>query len=167
MAMNYNTYGGYPNNQYYMNDLQSMRDRIDRQIAQLQQQPMQTQQPTPITQNFQLAPNNGLNGNKSDLDGFLVNDIQEVKNKIVFNDTFFINKDYTLMWKKDTNGNIKTFTIQEVVELDEKDKKILSLQKEIEEMKGLILNGKYGADDIDTITKEKSASNAANKSTKK
>ena len=91
MAMNYNTYGGYPNNQYYMNDLQSMRDRIDRQIAQLQQQPMQTQQPTPITQNFQLAPNNGLNGNKSDLDGFLVNDIQEVKNKIVFNDIFFAN----------------------------------------------------------------------------
>lgn len=167
MAMNYNTYGGYPNNQYYMNDLQSMRDRIDRQIAQLQQPPMQTQQPTPITQNFQLAPNNGLNGNKSDLDGFLVNDIQEVKNKIVFNDAIFISKDYKLMWKKDVNGNIKTFTLQEVVELDEKDKKILSLQKEIEEMKGLILNGKYGADDIDTITKEKSASNAANKSTKK
>lgn len=166
MAMNYG-YNNYANNQYYMNDLQSMRDRIDRQMAQIQQNQIQqqTQQPTPITQNFQLAPNS-LN-NKSDLDGFIVNDIQEVKNKIVFNDTFFINKDYTLMWKKDTNGNIKTFTIQEVVELDEKDKKILSLQKEIEEMKGLILNGKYGADDIDTITKEKPASNATNKSTKK
>lgn len=166
MAMNYG-YNNYANNQYYMNDLQSMRDRIDRQMAQIQQNQMQqqTQQPTPITQNFQLAPNS-LN-NKSDLDGFIVNDIQEVKNKIVFNDTFFINKDYTLMWKKDTNGNIKTFTIQEVVELDEKDKKILSLQKEIEEMKGLILNGKYGADDIEPVTKEKPTSNATNKSTKK
>lgn len=166
MAMNYG-YNNYANNQYYMNDLQSMRDRIDKQMAQIQQSQMQqqTQQPTPITQNFQLAPNS-LN-NKSDLDGFIVNDIQEVKNKIVFNDTFFINKDYTLMWKKDTNGNIKTFTIQEVVELDEKDKKILSLQKEIEEMKGLILNGKYGADDIDTITKEKPTNGSTNKSTKK
>ena len=164
MAMNYNS---YPSNQYYMNDLQSMRDRIDRQIAQLQQQPMQTQQPTPITQNFQLAPNNGLNGNKSDLDGFWVNDIQEVKNKIVFNDAIFISKDYKLLWKKDINGNIKTFTLQEVIELDEKDKKILSLQKEIEEMKGLILNGKYSTDDIEPITKEKSTTNATNKSTKK
>lgn len=166
MAMNYG-YNNYANNQYYMNDLQSMRDRIDKQMAQIQQSQMQQQiqQPTPITQNFQLAPNS-LN-NKSDLDGFIVNDIQEVKNKIVFNDTFFINKDYTLMWKKDTNGNIKTFTIQEVVELDEKDKKILSLQKEIEEMKGLILNGKYGTDDIEPVTKEKPASNATNKSTKK
>lgn len=166
MAMNYG-YNNYANNQYYMNDLQSMRDRIDRQMAQIQQSQMQqqTQQPTPITQNFQLAPNS-LN-NKSDLDGFIVNDIQEVKNKIVFNDTFFINKDYTLMWKKDTNGNIKTFTIQEVVELDEKDKKILSLQKEIEEMKGLILNGKYGADDIEPVTKEKPTNGSTNKSTKK
>ncbi len=164
MAMNYNS---YPSNQYYMNDLQSMRDRIDRQIAQLQQQPIQNQQPTPITQNFQLAPNNGLNGNKSDLDGFWVNDIQEVKNKIVFNDAIFISKDYKLLWKKDINGNIKTFTLQEVIELDEKDKKILSLQKEIEEMKGLILNGKYSTDDIEPITKEKSTTNATNKSTKK
>lgn len=164
MAMNYNS---YPSNQYYMNDLQSMRDRIDRQIAQLQQQPIQNQQPTPITQNFQLAPNNGLNGNKSDLDGFWVNDIQEVKNKIVFNDAIFISKDYKLLWKKDINGNIKTFTLQEVIEFDEKDKKILSLQKEIEEMKGLILNGKYSTDDIEPITKEKSTTNATNKSTKK
>ena len=166
MAMNYG-YNNYANNQYYMNDLQSMRDRIDKQMAQIQQSQIQqqTQQPTPITQNFQLAPNS-LN-NKSDLDGFIVNDIQEVKNKIVFNDTFFINKDYTLMWKKDTNGNIKTFTIQEVVELDEKDKKILSLQKEIEEMKGLILNGKYGADDIEPVTKEKPTNGSTNKSTKK
>ena len=166
MAMNYG-YNNYANNQYYMNDLQSMRDRIDKQMAQIQQSQMQqqTQQPTPITQNFQLAPNS-LN-NKSDLDGFIVNDIQEVKNKIVFNDTFFINKDYTLMWKKDTNGNIKTFTIQEVVELDEKDKKILSLQKEIEEMKGLILNDKYGADDIEPVTKEKPTNGSTNKSTKK
>ena len=50
MAMNYG-YNNYANNQYYMNDLQSMRDRIDKQMAQIQQSQMQQQiqQPTPIT----------------------------------------------------------------------------------------------------------------------
>lgn len=58
MASNY----GY-NTNFYMQDLQNMRDRIDKQMAQIQQQ---NSQPVPITQNFQLAPNNT---NKGDFDG--------------------------------------------------------------------------------------------------
>lgn len=57
MAYNY-----YPNNQYYMQDLQNMRDRFDKQMQQMQQlnQNQMQQQPTPqpqIHQSFQLAPN--------------------------------------------------------------------------------------------------------------
>lgn len=53
--MNYPTYAN--NSQFYMQNLQDMRDRIDSQIRNYQQN--QTQQPItqPITQNFQLAPN--------------------------------------------------------------------------------------------------------------
>lgn len=44
----------YPN-QFYMNDLQNMRDRIDNQMRQLSQY-----QPTPITQNFQITPSTNI-----------------------------------------------------------------------------------------------------------
>ena len=45
------------NNQYYMQSLEDMRNRIDNQIRQYQQNQMQMQQPQvqPITQNFQIA----------------------------------------------------------------------------------------------------------------
>lgn len=160
MAMNYNS------NQFYMQDLQNMRDRIDRQLAQMQQpMQMQSQQPTPITQNFQLAPNNS---NKSDLDGFFVRNVDDVKNKLVFNDSIFVDNDFKMLWKKDVAGNIKAFTLQEVVELDEKDKQILSLQKQIEEMRELITNGKSNnADDVKPITDEKSTNVPSNKPSKK
>ena len=160
MAMNYNS------NQFYMQDLQNMRDRIDRQLAQMQQpMQMQSQQPTPITQNFQLAPNNS---NKSDLDGFFVRNVDDVKNKLVFNDSIFVDNDFKMLWKKDVVGNIKAFTLQEVVELDEKDKQILSLQKQIEEMRELITNGKSNnADDVKPITDEKSTNVPSNKPSKK
>lgn len=160
MAMNYNA------NQFYMQDLQNMRDRIDRQIAQMQQSmQIPNQQTTPITQNFQLAPNNT---NKTDLDGFFAKDIDEVKNKLVFNDTLFVDNDFKMLWRKDVSGNIKTFTLTEVVELDEKDKQILNLQKQIEEMKELIVNAKSdNANDVKSITDEKPTGISSNKSSKK
>ena len=162
MAMN--NYGYNPN-QFYMQDLQNMRDRIDRQMMQIQQQPNQNQQPTPITQNFQLAPNNM---SKTDLDGFYARNIDDVKNKLVFNDTIFVDNDFKMLWRKDVSGNIKTFALQEIIELDEKDKQILSLQKQIEEMKELIINGKSNNtnDDV-SIANTKSTDVSSNKSSKK
>lgn len=62
MALNY----GYNNANFYMQDLQNMRDRIDRQMAQMQT--AQAQQPVPITQNFQLATSNITKG---DFDGVI------------------------------------------------------------------------------------------------
>ena len=51
-------YNPYYNANFYMQDLQSMRDRIDSQMRQMQQNQYQMQQPVPqVTQNFQLASN--------------------------------------------------------------------------------------------------------------
>lgn len=134
--MNYPLY----NNQFYINDLQQMRDRIDKQIQQFQQNQMQSQMqnqiPQPITQNFQLAPNSI----SSELDAKYANNIDEVKNTFVIKTGVFVNKDYSTMWIKDATGNVRTFRTEEIIEMDEKDKEIINLKRQIEEMKGMIQN---------------------------
>lgn len=109
-----------------MQDLQGMRDRIDRQLQQIQQfnQPQQT----PITQNFQLAPTQ--TGSIK-----YVETIDDVKKELVFNDTMFVNKSYTTMWLKNARGEVKTYELREIVILDEKDAQIQSLTAQIEELK--------------------------------
>lgn len=127
----------YPmyNNQYYINELQAMKDRIDTQIRQHQNQYQQPVQ-QPITQNFQLAPNPTNN----ELESKYAENIEEVKNTFVIKTGIFINKDFTSLWVKDVTGKIRTFRTEEVIEMDEKDKEIYELKKQIEEMKGMILN---------------------------
>ena len=134
-------YPYYPNNQFYMQnmqDLQNMREKIDRQMQQMQQlnQNQMQQQPTPtnLTQNFQLAPNPTNN----ELESKYANNIDEVRNTFVMKTGVFLNKDFTSMWVKTTDGNIKTFKLEEIVEIDEKDKEIIMLKRQIEEMKGMI-----------------------------
>ena len=85
----YNPY----NNQMYMQDLQGLRDRIDRQMQMANQNQPQA---TPITQNFQLAPNQN-NGIK------YVNSIEDVRKELVFADTLFVNKEYTQLWVKNVS----------------------------------------------------------------
>lgn len=138
-------YPYYPNNQFYMQnmqDLQNMREKIDRQMQQMQQlnqnqMQQQQQQPVPITQNFQLAPNPTNN----ELESKYANNIDEVRNTFVMKTGVFVNKDFTSMWVKTTDGNIKTFKLEEIVEMDEKDKEIIMLKRQIEEMKGMINYG--------------------------
>ena len=130
--MNYPMYG---NNQFYIQELQSMKDRIDTQMRQLQQQNQQIPQ-QPITQNFQIAPTQ----NNIELEAKYVNNIDEVKNTFVIKTGLFINRDFTKLWIKDITGKIRTFEISEIVEIDEKDEEINKLKKEIEKMKGMIAN---------------------------
>jgi len=154
-------------NQYYMQDLQNMRDRIDRQMHQMQQnQFMQPQQP-PITQNFQLAPN-PMN---SDLEAKYANSIDEVRNTFVVKTGIFATKDFSTIWIKDVTGNIKTYKTEEVVELDEKDKKILDqnnqiliLQKQINSLKEEMANASTSNNSIidESTTSKKSARSTTN-----
>lgn len=128
-------YPYYPNNQFYAQELQSMRDRIDNQLRQFQQTQAQQQVPQ-VTQNFQLAPNPTNN----ELESKYVNSIDDVKNTFVMKTGLFINKDFSTLWVKDVSGKIRTFETLEVVEMDDKDKEIINLKKQIEEMKGMILS---------------------------
>lgn len=146
---NYNPYNQFaqPYNPYNQNNIQQMeqiRDQWDAkiQLAQQQQQQnqMQQQQPmsqgqVPITQNFQLAPQTN---NTSELESRYAENIDEVKNTFVMKTAIFAKKDYSIIWVKDVSGNIKTFKTEEVIERDEKDIQIQSLQRELAEMKSLM-----------------------------
>ena len=129
-------YPYYNNNQFYMQDLQNMREKIDRQMQQMQQLNQQQQQPTPtnLTQNFQLAPNPSNN----ELESKYVNNIDEVKNTFVMKTGVFINKDFTSLWVKTTDGNIKTYELNEVIHQDPKDVEINNLKRELERMREMI-----------------------------
>lgn len=130
-------YPYYQNNQFYMQDLQNMKDRIDRQMQQMQQlNQSQMQQPVqqPITQNFQLAPNT----NSNELESKYVNNIDEVKNTFVMKTGVFLDKELNNLWIKNTNGDIRTFELNEVIETDPKDVEINNLKKELERMREMI-----------------------------
>lgn len=111
------------NQQMYMNDLQQMRDRIDKQMQLANQNQPQN---APITQNFQLAPSQNNNGIR------YVNSIEDVKKELVFTDTLFVNKEYTTLWFKNASGEVKTYSLNEIIELDEKDRKIAELEAKID-----------------------------------
>lgn len=124
------------NQNLYLQDLQNMRDRIDRTMQNYQQ--MQQQQPIPqpqIHQSFQLAPQS----NPSELQSGYANNIDEVRNIFMTKNGVFVNKDLTTLWFKNTEGNIRTFTLAEVIEKDEKDVEIERLKDEINQMRTLLL----------------------------
>lgn len=158
--MNYPIYGN--NSQFFMNDLQAMRDRIDKQMQQIQQQQQQqTQQaqqvPANITQNFQLQPQN-----LTDFDGKYANNIDEVKNTLVLKNTFFINKTNDTLWVKSASGDIKTYTLTEVIELDPKDKEIAELKQQINAMQEMIMK-QNNTNNNNTVIQENTVEKKTNK----
>lgn len=163
----YNNYPVYGNNQMYMQDLQNMRDRIDMQMKQMQQtqSPNQGQQTPAINQTFQLS---NPQQNANDFDGKYTNNIDEVKNTLTLKNTLFVNKKMNTLWLKDAAGNIKTYSLTEVIELDEKDKMIIDLQRQIEDLKGVVLNAKSDVKyDDANVAKQKSTNVSNDKSSKK
>ena len=158
-------YPMYNPNNMYMQDLQAMRDRIDQQMRQAQQQFQPQMQQPAINQTFQLAPTSNIN----DLDGKYASSIDEVKNTLTLKNTLFIDKENKNLWIKNADGTIRTFTLSEVIELDEKDKQIMELQKQIEELKGAVLNAKQPDFNnvVQPITNEQPSNVSTTKSTSK
>lgn len=116
-------------------------ERINAQIAELEnmkrqvQQPIQ--QPTNLTQNFQLAPNNN---------SFIryANSMEDVEKSMVIGETPFFSNDMTIVWIKKINGEIRTYELNEIIKKDEKDLKIELLMAQIEELKkGSVSNESY------------------------
>lgn len=148
----------------YMNiyNPQSSIDRINSQIAELEkmkqqipQTPIPSQQPTNLTQNFQLAPNNNSVMRYAD-------NIDEVKKNMVICDTPFFSKDMSVMWLKNTNGEITSYTLAEIIEKDEKDLIIESLQMQINEMKGKVNNEQSNNDNVNGTVENKKSTNVSN-----
>lgn len=122
---------------------QAMSERIDSQIAQLQQmkeqmrnnqqmQPAQ-HQPTSINQTFQLAPqNNSSTGIK------FANSVEDVQKELAIADTPFINNNYSMLWIKNAKGEIRTFELTEIKPKDEKDLIIEKLQSQIYQLNNQI-----------------------------
>ncbi len=139
-------------------------DRINNQISQLEnmrkqlQQPMQ--QPTNLTQNFQLAPNRDVIR--------YANSIDEVGKDVVTGDTPFFSRDMSVVWIKNANGEIKTYELNEVVLKDEKDMKIDFLMAQIQELKKGIEKYEHSTNVNGTIENEESTNvSEVPKSTKK
>lgn len=117
---------GY-NPNFYLQDLQNMRDRIDRTMQNYQQYQSQA----PITQNFQITPQT----NPNELQSAYVGNIDEVKGIFMTKNGVFVDRNLSNLWFKDTTGKIRTFTLSEVIEKDEKDIEIENLKKELEKLK--------------------------------
>lgn len=143
-------------NQMYQQDLQNMRDRIDRQLNQMQPQ---TNQQTPITQNFQLAPTKSSDSIR------YVNGVEDVEKELVFGDSLFVNKNFTNMWLKNAKGEIRDFEITEIFKKDEKDLEIEQLKAQVNELKGMINDAKYASsNDNGATTSKKSKTSKSDKS---
>lgn len=137
--MNNNYYPrAYMNPYQNMYNQQNMYDQIDNQIAQLNQMKEQmknnanqNQQQPAINQTFQLAPNThgGIR---------YVNSIEDVGKETVFVDTPFFSKDLSVMWIKNSSGDIKAYELNEIVKRDEKDLQIDLLTAKINELEGMI-----------------------------
>ena len=142
----------------YLNNFnaQQTKDRIDNQIMQLQQMKEQiaqqpVPQPTNLTQNFQIAPNNNL-GMK------FANSIEEVNKELVFMDTPFFSKDLSTLWIKNAKGEVKSYTLAEVIIKDEKDLQIEFLQAQIEELKKGMKEHESSNEHVDESTSNEESS---------
>lgn len=136
-------------NSYY--NPQMAMDRINSQIAELEKlksQIPQAPQPTNLTQNFQLAPNN------RDVIKY-AGSMEEVQKEMVIGDTPYFSKDMSVAWVKNTKGEVKTYELTEIIPKDEKDIQIEMLQAQINEMKGMIENAKSNNEYVDESVESK------------
>ena len=122
---------------------QATVDKINAQINELERLKSQIpqnnqQQPTSLTQNFQLAPQN------HDVIKY-ASSMEEVQRDMVIGDTPYFSKDMSVVWIKNTKGEIKTYELNEIIPKDSKDLQIELLTTQINELKGMIQNERLNA----------------------
>ena len=118
-----------------MNGFNPQLSAIDRQILEernrineLEKQRIQAQysQPTILNQTIQAGP--GASGIR------YAENIDDVNRELIFMDTLFVNKDFTNMWYKNTQGKVRPFLLEEIIPKDERDLRIESLEKQVKEL---------------------------------
>lgn len=118
------------NNPYNGYNQQVNIDRINAQMNELEKIKQQLQQPVQqpsINQTFQLA--NNPNGIK------YANNIEEVQKETVIGETPFFSRDMSILWVKNIKGEIKSYELCEIIQKDDKDILIESMQYQIEELR--------------------------------
>lgn len=140
-------------NNPYMTNI-NLNERIDSEIERLKQMKAQVQQPVqPITQNFQLAPTSGIK---------YANTLEEVKKEMVYVDTPFFSKDFSVMWLKTAKGEVKNYELKEIVEKDEKDIQIEFLQAQINDLKkGIARNEQSNSKYVDAAIEDEKPTNVS------
>lgn len=118
-------------NQDYIAMIDKEKERLDKMKEQYIARFQQPQQPT-LNQTIQVAPTPQNVGIK------YINSIDEVQKELTIVDTPFITNDYSTLFIKNAKGEIKTFSLQEIVPIDERDNIIKNLQIENERLKGMI-----------------------------
>lgn len=131
-------------------------DKLNEQINNLEKMKSQIQQPvqpTNLTQNFQIAPTN------REVIRY-ANTKEEVQRDLVIGDTPYFAKDMSVVWIKNTKGEVKTYELTEIVPKDDKDIRIEFLEAQIKELKeGMKNNAKSNSTDVDgTIESEEPTS---------
>lgn len=143
-------------NNPYMNayNPQVSIDKLNEQINSLEkmknqlQQPMQ--QPTNLTQNFQIAPTN------REVIRYATS-LEEVQRDMVIGDTPYFSKDMSVVWIKNTKGDIKAYELTEIVAKDEKDIQIELLKSQIEDLRREV---KKNEQHIANISESENATNS-------
>ena len=143
---------------------QATANRIDSQIAELERMKQQlqqpVQQPTSLTQNFQIAPSNNVAIRYAE-------SIDDVQKSFVIGDTPFFSRDLSILWIKNTKGEMKSYSLTEIIQKDEKDLMIESLQAQLSELKGMINNESSDADVDESSESEESSDVSTNRKFKK
>ena len=140
-------------------------DRINAQINELEKMRNQMQQPiqppTNLTQNFQISPTN------RDVIKYATS-MEEVQRDMVIGETPYFSKDMTVVWVKNTKGEIKTYELTEIIPKDDKDIKIELLMAQIEELKKGMMKNESNANVVESIKDEEPTGvSTVSKSTKK
>ena len=103
----------------YSYNPQASLDRINNQIAELEKMKANLQQPIPqptnLTQNFQISPQNREVIRYAD-------SIEEVNRDLVIGETPYFSRDMSVLWVKNTKGEVKTYELKEILPQDEKEK---------------------------------------------
>lgn len=139
------------NQQANIDRINAQMNELEKLKHQLQQTPQQ-QMPTNLTQNFQLSP-----VNKEVIK--YANSIDEVQRDMVVGDTPYFSKDMTIVWIKNTKGDIKTYELIEIIPKDEKDLQIEYLKAQIDELKGMINDEQSNTNVISTKVTENTSTN--------
>ena len=150
------------NNPYMPYNQQPTLDRINAQMAELEKMKEQLQkpipQPTNLTQNFQLAPTN------REVIKY-ANSMEEVQREMVVGDTPYFSKDMSVVWIKNTKGEVKTYELNEIVAKDDRDLKIEYLQAQIYELKKEMKKNESNAVIDGAITESVESEESSNVST--